>query len=95
MTALILFYSCIDITIANEAQLPTRAWLAGVTFFLKNTKYTTVTGEPIDPNEKYLDAQFSNYAFETYQGLQVYYEKGDDDFLVDLLRKKHEDQSKN
>ena len=49
---------------------------------LKNTKYTTVTGEPIDPNEKYLDAQFSNYAFETYQGLQVYYEKGDDDFKI-------------
>ena len=49
---------------------------------LKNTKYTTVTGEPIDPNEKYLDAQFSNYAFETYQGLQVYYEKGDDNFKI-------------
>ena len=49
---------------------------------LKNTKYTTLSGEPIDPNEKYLDAQFSNYAFETYQGLQVYYEKGDDDFII-------------
>ena len=49
---------------------------------LKNTKYTRITGEPIDPNEKYLDAQFSNYAFETYQGLQVYYEKGDDDFKI-------------
>ena len=49
---------------------------------LKNTKYTTLTGQPIDSNEKYLDAQFSNYAFETYQGLQVYYEKGDDDFKI-------------
>ena len=49
---------------------------------LKNTRYTTISGEAIDPNEKYLDAQFSNYQFETYQGLQAYYERGDDKFII-------------
>ena len=49
---------------------------------LKNTRYKTISGEAIDPDEKYLDAQFTNYQFETYQGLQVYYERDDDKFII-------------
>ena len=42
-----------------------------------------IMGNPIDLTfRKYIDSDFRNYQFETYEGLQIFYEIDDDDFII-------------
>ena len=43
-------------------------------------------GNPIDLTDRvYIDAQFDNYQFETYDSLQIYYKIGDENFTIRAL----------
>ena len=48
---------------------------------LQRTK--DIMGNPIDLTDRvYIDAQFDNYQFETYDSLQIYYKIGDENFTI-------------
>lgn len=50
---------------------------------LSLTRTKDIMGNPIDLTDRvYIDAQFDNYQFETYDSLQIYYKIGDENFTI-------------
>tara|TARA_A100001011_G_scaffold307625_1_gene322995 strand:- start:493 stop:1089 length:597 start_codon:yes stop_codon:yes gene_type:complete len=50
---------------------------------LSLTRKKDIMGNPIDLTDRvYIDAQFDNYQFETYDSLQIYYKIGDENFII-------------